>query len=52
MKILLEWVEGIMGRGEEVDMGNIGHSFKEFYYEGSRETEANLRKLSKIFSYF
>lgn len=37
IKTLLEWVEGILGG--EVDMGNIGHSCKEFYYKGSREVE-------------
>lgn len=44
MKTLLEWVEGIMG-GDEVNIGNIGHSCKEFYYEGSRQVELRLEEL-------
>lgn len=52
MNTLLERVEGIMG-GEEVDMGNIRHCIKEFYYEGSREIEPLLeggwRNCQKIF---
>lgn len=41
--------------GEEVDMGNIRHCIKEFYYEGSREIEPLLeggwRNCQKKFNY-